>query len=77
MLKIGFSKSELTRPTNPDTFRIEEAIDCDGSECGSAVRDEDENLLDLPPHYHLVMSQKGAATMIYPIGGSLPGEYIG
>jgi hypothetical protein len=73
MIKLAFSKADLTRPTNPDTFRIEQAIDCYGEECGCAFHDDEGNLEPLPPHDHLVVSQKGAASETFPVGGSLPG----
>jgi hypothetical protein len=68
---LCFPKSQLISPTNP-TLRIEPAIDCDGSECGIAFPDEDGSLPDLPPHYHMVESQPGAWTRLYPLGGHLP-----
>jgi hypothetical protein len=68
---LTFSKSQFISPADP-VLRIESAIDCDGSECGLGVPDEDGNLDDLNPHYHLVESQTGAWTRSYPFGGPLP-----
>ena len=33
---------------------MEEAVDCDGSECRRAVHDSEAELEPLPPHYHLI-----------------------
>lgn len=71
-MKLTFSTVDLTRPTNPDTFRIEQAIDCYGEDCGHAFHDDDGNLESLPPHDHLVVNQKGASSETYAVGGSLP-----
>ncbi len=71
MFKLSFSKSQLISPANP-LVRIEHAIDCDGSECGHAFFDDDGNLADLPPHYHLVESESGAGDRAYGLGGELP-----
>jgi hypothetical protein len=53
---------------------IEEAIDCDGSECGSAFHDEDGVLEDLPAHFHLKVSGicPKAGPELYAVGGELP-----
>jgi hypothetical protein len=72
MFKISLSKEQLISPTEP-LIRLEPAMDCDGSECGIAINDEAGNLIDLPPHYHIVESQPGAWTRNYAIGGELPG----
>jgi hypothetical protein len=67
MFKIGFQQSDLISPTEPST-RIEQAIDCDGSECGCFFCEADGTpVSDLPPHYHLVESQPGAGRRTYPI----------
>ena len=73
MLKLSFTKSDLISPSDPN-LRIEPAIDCDGSECGCAVYDEQGQLEDLPPHFHLVESERGAWTRRYVYLGSLPVE---
>ena len=71
---LVFSKSQFISPTDP-ILRIEMAIDCDGSECGIGVPNEDGSLDDLPPHFHLVESQAGAWTRSYALGGSLPEDH--
>jgi hypothetical protein len=71
MYKVVFPKSQLISPTNP-ILRIEEAIDCDGSECGISLFDGIEHLVDSPPHFHLVESETGAWTRNWAIGGPLP-----
>lgn len=72
--RLTFNKSDLIPPSDP-TLRIEAAIDCDGSECGLAIPDEDGSLDDLPPHYHLVESQMGAGKRSYAFGGPLPEDH--
>jgi hypothetical protein len=72
MFKISFPRSAFISPTDP-LLHVEPAIDCDGSECGIAIYDEQsDSLIDLPPHFHLVESQPGAWTRRYPMGGDLP-----
>jgi hypothetical protein len=71
VFKISFRKSDFISPTEPVT-RIEWAVGCDGSECGCSVFDAEGNLLDIPPHFHLVESQEGAWTRSFAIGGELP-----
>lgn len=73
MYRLTFNKSDFISPSDP-TLRIESAIDCDGSECGRAVHNDDGSLVDLPPHYHLVESQVGAWTRNYAFGGQLPDD---
>ena len=68
---FSYSKSQFNSPADP-VLRIEPEIDCDGSECGCALTDEHGNLIDLPPHFHLVESEPGAWTRRYPVGGDLP-----
>jgi len=71
MFKLSFPRSQFISPTDP-VLRIESAMDCDGSECGSAVFEPDGTPVDLPPHFHVVESQNGAWTRSYAIGGALP-----
>jgi hypothetical protein len=73
MAKLLFSTSSLISPNNP-VIRIEQAIDCDGSECRRTAYDDDGNLVDLPPHFHWIESEVGAGARIYAPGGELPGE---
>lgn len=73
MFKLYWSKSELTPPEDPN-LRIEAAIDCDGSACGCAFHDEEGELENLPPHFHLVESQDGAWTRRYAFGEKLPSQ---
>jgi hypothetical protein len=70
MFRISIPKSQFISPSDP-ALRIEQAIDCDGSECGCALFEEDGYPIDLPPHYHLVESENGAWIRRYPFGGSL------
>jgi hypothetical protein len=67
MYKLHFHKSDFISPMNP-SLRIEVAIDCDGSECGSAIHDESGQLEDLSPHFHLIESEIGAWTRKYAVG---------
>lgn len=73
MFTLSFAKSEFISPSSPN-LRIEPAIDCDGSECGCAVYDEEGELENLPPHFHLVESEQGAWTRRYAFGERLPSE---
>jgi hypothetical protein len=74
MFTISFPKEQFISPTEP-FVGLEPAIDCDGSECGIGIHDEDGTLIDLPPHFHTVESQPGAWTRRYPIGGKLPADF--
>jgi hypothetical protein len=72
--RLVFTKAEMTSPTDP-MLRIEFAIDCDGSDCGCYVTDEEGNPEPLPPHAHLVEWQEGAWTRAFAMGGNLPRAY--
>ena len=71
MPKISFRAPSWISPTDP-VIRIEPAIDCDGSECRRSFYDEEGNLMDLPPHHHLIESEVGAGIRIYAVGSELP-----
>lgn len=60
------SKSDLIPPSDPNS-RIEDAIGCDGTECGLPVLNGDGSLDDVQPHWHLIESQPGAWKRRYPI----------
>ena len=72
MFRLSVPISQTIAPKDPFT-RIEPVVDCDGSECGCAIYDHDGNLIELPPHFHLVESEPGAWTRKYAMGGELPG----
>jgi hypothetical protein len=67
MFRLSFPKSEFIPPANPNV-RIEMALGCDGEECGYAIHDEDGQLEDPPPHFHLIESEMGAGTRKYVVG---------
>ncbi len=48
----------------------EEALFCDGSECGVAIFSEDGELELLQPHWHMIVKGKApeAGPRCYPIG---------
>jgi hypothetical protein len=72
-VKLSFPKSGLRNPANSRELylRMEEAVDCDGSECGRAIHDSDGELEPLPPHYHLISFGRfpDAGPRCYAIGG--------
>ena len=55
-MKISVPASALRDPADSREVIIsyEEALFCDGSECGSAVPLEDGSLELLPPHWHII-----------------------
>jgi hypothetical protein len=75
-VKLSFPKSGLRNPRNSRELylRMEEAVDCDGSECRRAVHDSEGELEPLPPHYHLIAFGRfpDAGPRCYAIGGELP-----
>jgi len=72
-MKITFPASALRDPGESQELIVgyEEALFCDGSECGSALPSEDGELELLPPHWHIVEQGKSpdAGPRIYPIWG--------
>jgi len=74
MFSLSFKQSELNPSFDHPLLRIEQAIDCDGSEClPCLLYQEGEEPLDLAPHYHLVTSQVEQGRRVFPIDGQLPG----
>jgi hypothetical protein len=75
-VKLSFPKSGLRNPRNSRELylRVEEAVDCDGSESRRAVHDSEGELEPLPPHYHLTALGRfpDAGPHCYAIGGELP-----
>jgi hypothetical protein len=78
-MKISVPRGSLRplRSSDDLLFRIEEAADCDGSECLRAAFDEDGELEPLPPHYHLIATGRNpdAGPRCYAVGGPLP-EFV-
>jgi hypothetical protein len=76
IMKLSFPKAGLRSLRNSEELylRIEEAADCDGSECGRAVHDTEGELEPLPPHFHMIAFGKipDAGPRRYAIGGELP-----
>jgi len=70
MLKLDVA-SILPYPTDARIW-IEPALDCNGEECDRTWFDSDGQPLDLAPHFHLMESEPGAATVCYAIDGKLP-----
>jgi len=72
MFSPSFRQSELNPSWDDPLLRIEQAIECDGSECLPYILYQaEDSLLDLPPHYHLVMSQDGQGRRAFPIDGQI------
>ena len=77
-MKLNFPKSGLRNPRNSTELyvRTEEAVDCDGAECGRAIHDAEGELEPLSPHYHLIVFGRSpdAGPRCYAIGGELPDD---
>jgi hypothetical protein len=75
-VKISIPKAALRRVRDSEDIylRIEEAADCDGSECGRAVHDAEGELEPLAPHFHMIALGKipDAGPRCCAIGGELP-----
>lgn len=75
-MKIRIPAAALRRIRDSEfvEINIEEAIDCDGSACDRSFFDEDGELMDLPPHYHMIVIGKSpdSGPRCYAIGGDLP-----
>jgi len=71
MPRIGFPAARLRDPTESSHTFIgsEEAVSCDGSECGAAVFSEDGESELLQPHWHMIAKGKSpeAGPRRYPI----------
>jgi hypothetical protein len=71
MMKLGCSKASLLDPANSAeiTITIEEALECDGSECRAAMPGDNGELELLSPHWHV--TEKGrspeAGPRIHPV----------
>lgn len=67
------SSAKASIPSLKDAFiRIESAYDCDGSECLAAIPDDEENLANLLPHFHLIAWEPEAGFRCYAVAGDLP-----
>jgi hypothetical protein len=70
MIRIGCSTASLRDPfESKDTpISLEEALFCDGSECGFTIFSEDGELELLRPHWHIVVKGIGpeAGPRLYP-----------
>jgi hypothetical protein len=55
-------------------IHIEEAIGCDGFICNRSPCEETGEAVDLPPHYHMIVTGNllDAVPRCYAIGGDLP-----
>jgi hypothetical protein len=75
-MKMGVSIEGLRSMRRSENIyvRIEQAADCDGSECGRCVHDAEGELEQLPPHFHLIVLGKipDAGPRRYAVGGELP-----
>jgi hypothetical protein len=75
-MKLSIPKASLRglRSSEELYLRIEDAADCDGSECGRALHDSEGELEPLPPHFHLVALGRfpDAGPRCCAIGGELP-----
>jgi len=71
MPRIGFSAASLRDPIDSENTLVgsEEAVSCDGSECGFTVFSEDEELELLRPHWHVILkgTMPEAGPRRYPI----------
>ncbi len=75
-MKISIPKAALRRVRDSEYIhiRIEDAADCDGSECGRAVHDTEGQLEQLPPHFHIIALGRvpDAGPRCYAIRRELP-----
>lgn len=72
-VRIRCSAASLRDPNESAQTLIaqEQAIDCDGSQCGFTLVSEDGDWESLPPHWHLIVTGKlpDAGPRHYPIWG--------
>ncbi len=72
-IRISIPAASLRDPAESAEVVVgfEEALFCDGSECGSAVFSKDGELELLPPHWHMIELGKSpeAGPRRYPIWG--------
>ena len=56
---VGINAFDIIPYCQPRIYvRVEEAADCDGSDCGCAVHDAEGELEQLPPHFHMIVLGK-------------------
>jgi hypothetical protein len=70
-VKTSSSKASIRSLKNA-FIRIESAYDCDGSECLVATPDDEGNLANLLPHFHLIAWEPDAGFRCYAVAGELP-----
>lgn len=72
-IRISIPAAALRPPADSEEVFIgsEQAVYCDGSECGAAVFSHDGELELLPPHWHMIVRGKSpeAGPRHYPIWG--------
>jgi hypothetical protein len=76
MMKLGVPIAGLrsVRKSEGVYVRIEAAVDCDGSDCGRHWYDDEGELEQLPPHFHMIVLGKipDAGPRCYAVAGELP-----
>jgi hypothetical protein len=72
-IRISIPAAALRNPADSAEVTIdsEDAVFCDGSECGAAVFSDDGELELLRPHWHMIVKGKSpeAGPRRYPIWG--------
>lgn len=72
-IRIGVPAAALRDPADSAEVTIdsEEAVYCDGSECGATVPGDDGELELIPPHWHMIVRGKSpeAGPRTYPVWG--------
>ena len=63
-MKLGIDPNAL-RPILDPHVSIEETFTCDGEECGRSFADEEGNLLPLPAHYHIHLTDPNGGYRIF------------
>lgn len=71
---MSFTPLQSRSKSHEICLRIEDAPQCDGSECGWIEHDSDGDLKQVPPHYHMIVSGEfpGCAPQCYAIRGESP-----